>query len=111
MSSTRINLTVDETAKKEAAELFNAFGMDISTAVNIYFKTVARLRKIPFEISLSEEKKDVFSMSTDEFMNRVRLAVQNRDNPVNKDYVISMDVDEKIPYRLYADGRREYIEE
>ena len=48
MASTRINLTVDETAKDKALELFKAFGMDASTAVNIYFQTVARTRKIPF---------------------------------------------------------------
>ena len=51
MASTRINLTVDEAAKEKALELFKAFGMDASTAVNIYFQTVARTRKIPFEIS------------------------------------------------------------
>ena len=31
MASTRINLTVDETAKDKALELFKAFGMDACT--------------------------------------------------------------------------------
>ncbi len=38
MATARINLTVDETTKEEALKLFDAFGMDASTAVNMFFK-------------------------------------------------------------------------
>ena len=38
MATARINLTVDETAKEEALKLFEMFGMDASTAVNMFFK-------------------------------------------------------------------------
>lgn len=109
MASTRINLTVDETAKEKALELFKAFGMDASTAVNIYFQAVARMRKIPFEIAVPEE--DVFDMDSTTFMYKVSDAVKNRDNIQEPEYVISMDLNEGIPYKLYKDNRREYFNE
>ncbi len=111
MSTTRINLTVDESAKEEALKLFHAFGMDASTAVNVYFKAVARMRKIPFDISAPEETDDIFSMSSSEFMNRVKRAVANRNAIGEREFIVSMDLDEGVPYRLYEDGRREYIEQ
>lgn len=107
MASTRINLTVDETAKEKALELFKAFGMDASTAVNIYFQTVARTKKIPFEISVPEE--DIFDMDSKTFMEKVCDAVENRDNISEPEYVVSMDLNEGIPYKLYKDNRREYL--
>lgn len=110
MASTRINLTVDETAKEKALELFKAFGMDASTAVNIYFQTVARTRKIPFEISVPPET-DIFDMDAETFMKNVSNAVKDRDNIREVEYVISMDLNEGIPYRLYKDNRREYLYE
>lgn len=111
MSTTRIYLTVDETAKEEALKLFQEIGMDASTAVNIYFKAVARMHKIPFDLALPEEADDIFSMNSSEFMDRARAAVANRNKSESADYVISMDIEDGKPYKLYSDGRREYIEE
>lgn len=110
MASTRINLTVDETAKEKALELFKAFGMDASTAVNIYFQTVARTRKIPFEISVPQEE-NIFNMDSKTFMENVSTAVKNRDSIQEPEYVVSMDLNEGIPYKLYKDNRREYLDE
>lgn len=110
MASTRINLTVDETAKEKALELFKAFGMDASTAVNIYFQTVARTRKIPFEISLPMEE-DIFKMDSKTFMDNVKNAVKMRENIQEPEYVVSMDLNEGVPYKLYKDNRREYFDE
>ncbi len=42
---------MDEELKKQAEQLFAQFGMNMSTAVTIFVKTVVRERKIPFEIS------------------------------------------------------------
>lgn len=38
MATARINSTVDVTAKEEALKLFEMFGMDVSTAVNVFFQ-------------------------------------------------------------------------
>ncbi len=79
MATARINLTVDETAKEEALKLFEIFGMDASTAVNMFFKKVVQTKAIPFEISaVNNSAKTTYDMSKDEFMSRVQSAIDNR---------------------------------
>ena len=76
MATARINLTVDENAKEEALKLFEMFGMDASTAVNMFFKKVVQTKAIPFEISVAnEQKKTTYDMSKEEFMGRVQSAI------------------------------------
>ncbi len=81
MATARINLTVDETAKEEALKLFEIFGLDASTAVNMFFKKVVQTRKIPFEISASEttSKQQLYNMNEDEFMSRVQSAIDTQN--------------------------------
>lgn len=50
MSST-ITVRVDDKVKKDACEVFNEVGMDMSTAINIYLKQVIRVNGIPFPVS------------------------------------------------------------
>lgn len=79
MATARINLTVDENAKEEALKLFERFGMDASTAVNIFFKKVVQTKSIPFEISAVDTNyKTTYDMSKEEFMGRVQSAIDNR---------------------------------
>ena len=51
MSET-INVTIrlDRQVKENAEKLFNDFGMNLSTAFNIFARQTLRQRKIPFEI-------------------------------------------------------------
>lgn len=57
------------------------------------------------------EKNCIFSMNTSEMMERVRHAVKNRDTISEPDAVLSMDLNEKSPYRLYKNGVKQYIDE
>ena len=43
---------MDENVKQDFDNLCNELGMNMTTAFNIFAKTVIRQRKIPFEISL-----------------------------------------------------------
>ena len=68
-----------ENAKEEALKLFEKFGMDASTAVNIFFKKVVQTKSIPFEISAVDTNyKTTYDMSKEEFMGRVQSAIDNR---------------------------------
>ena len=77
MATTRLSLTVDEATKKEAIE---QFGVDASTAVNMFFKKVVQTKSIPFDISVNDSNRNLYYMSNDEFMNRIQTAIDNRDN-------------------------------
>lgn len=56
------------------------------------------------------EKNCIFSMNTSEMLERVRRAVKNRDTISEPDAVLSMDLNENRPYRLYRNGMKQYID-
>ena len=47
---TTINIRVDEKVKEEASALFEALGLDMSTAMNIFLRQAISYGGIPFEI-------------------------------------------------------------
>ena len=57
----QIAVRVDDQLKKEATELFNELGLDMSTAVKLFLKQSVLTRSIPFEVKLDiddDVKKD-----------------------------------------------------
>lgn len=50
MSTTNINVRVDSTLKKDAEELFNDLGLNMSAAITLFLKSAVRHEGIPFEI-------------------------------------------------------------
>ncbi len=52
MAIANINIRMDENLKKQAENIFDEMGMNMTTAFTIFTKTVVRLGKIPFEISI-----------------------------------------------------------
>ena len=53
MMSKTINVTIrlDKDVKERAEQMFGDFGMNLSTAFNIFIRQALRQGKIPFEIS------------------------------------------------------------
>ena len=50
MAKVSTSITIDSEVKAEAQELFAEFGMDLSTAINIFLKQSIYERSIPFTI-------------------------------------------------------------
>lgn len=48
---TQINIRVDEEVKRNAEATLDTIGLSMSTAINIFLKTVAREKRIPFELT------------------------------------------------------------
>ena len=48
---TNVNIRIDSDLKKQAEDLFNDFGINMTTAFTMFIKAVIRERKIPFEIA------------------------------------------------------------
>ena len=57
MSTTNINIRVDNEIKKEAQNVFLSLGLDMSTAINIFLRQAIRLKSIPFPVSAESGKK------------------------------------------------------
>lgn len=51
MAQTTINVRIDEDLKKQFESFCNETGLNISTAINIFVKTVVREKQIPFKIT------------------------------------------------------------
>lgn len=72
MAQTNINIRMDERLKQEFDWLCVELGLNMSTAFNIFARTVVRHRRIPFEIALDAPK-----IETLEAFEEVRSAKQN----------------------------------
>ena len=55
MSTVNYSLRIEETDKQKAEQVFKALGMTFSTGLNIYIKTVARQKQIPFALALDHQ--------------------------------------------------------
>ncbi|HHT96118.1 MAG TPA: type II toxin-antitoxin system RelB/DinJ family antitoxin [Clostridia bacterium] len=53
MSTTSLNIRVDKTVKKQADEVFNELGINMTTAVNMFLRAVIRENGIPFALKLN----------------------------------------------------------
>lgn len=53
MTQSTFSVRMDNTLKKQFELLCKDFGMNMSTAINVFAKAVVRERKIPFEIASS----------------------------------------------------------
>ena len=90
MAQTNVNIRMDDATKRQFDVICSELGLNMSTAFNIFAKTVVRQNKIPFELSV------------DPFFNefnqaRLRSAIAERDkNTVTKtmDELEAMAVDE-----------------
>lgn len=54
MAQSTFSVRMDENLKKEFDSLCNEFGMNATTAFNVFARAVVRERKIPFEIQASD---------------------------------------------------------
>lgn len=55
MAQATFSVRMDETLKKQFDKLCSEFGMNATTAFNVFARAVVRERKIPFEIQASSD--------------------------------------------------------
>lgn len=78
MAQATFSVRMDETLKKQFDGLCQEFGMNASTAINVFARTVVRQRRIPFEICSPET--DITREGTMQAF--MALRAQARDNGV-----------------------------
>lgn len=61
MSNISMNIRVNRAIKREAQEVFFAFGTDMTTAVNIFLRQAIRQRGIPFEVKIDTPSTDTLA--------------------------------------------------
>ena len=74
MAQTNLTIRIDEDVKRDAETLFNKIGMNMSTAINIFFRQSIRNQKIPFELMPYDD--DYY---TNERMKRILHSVEQAE--------------------------------
>lgn len=59
MATTPTQIRIDETTKKQAVELLEGLGLNLSDAVNMFLKQIILHNGIPFEVKYPEFKPEV----------------------------------------------------
>lgn len=67
MAQTNVNIRMDESTKKAFDKFCSEIGLSVSSAFNIFAKTVVREQRIPFELSI-----DVPNVETRKAIDNVR---------------------------------------
>ena len=52
MATTNLNIRIDADLKKQAEEIFNELGLNMSTALTVFLRQTVRYNGIPFEMRL-----------------------------------------------------------
>lgn len=65
MAQTNINIRMDENLKQQFDRLCNELGLNMSTAFNIFAKTMVRQQRIPFEIALNPPNAETLAVIDD----------------------------------------------
>lgn len=81
-----LTMRIDDELKKQAEELFNELGMNMTTAFTIFAKQAVREQRIPFEIT-----REIPNQETIEAIKEVEQ--MKKDPTIGKSYT---DVDEMI---------------
>jgi len=55
MAQTNLTIRIDEDIKHEAETLFNKIGLNMSTAINVFFRQAIRVQAIPFELKAYDD--------------------------------------------------------
>jgi DNA-damage-inducible protein J len=57
MTMTNLNIRTDKAIKDAAENIFNEFGINMTTAVNMFLRQTIRENGIPFELKLDKPNK------------------------------------------------------
>jgi DNA-damage-inducible protein J len=61
MAKTSTNISIDTDIKSQAQELFADFGLDLSTAINMFLRQAVRENAIPFNITREVPNSDTIA--------------------------------------------------
>ena len=70
MGQTNITIRIDEDIKKDAENLFAKLGLNISSAVNVFFRQAIREQAIPFQIK-AKNGEEMY----DEYFNEYNMKI------------------------------------
>ena len=70
MATTNVTIRMDKELKAQADDLFNALGLNMSTAMGVFCRQAVRLGKIPFELAVDMPNAETLAAIDDVNNNR-----------------------------------------
>ena len=70
MSSVNMTIRMDKDTKEKAQSLFSKFGLDMTTAINMFLKQSIRSESIPFDLTLNIPNRETVKAINDVKNNR-----------------------------------------
>ena len=70
MATTNVTIRMDKELKAQADALFNALGLNMSTAMGVFCRQAVRLGKIPFDLAIDIPNKETLAAIDDVNNNR-----------------------------------------
>lgn len=98
MAQATFSVRMDETLKRQFDDLCAEFGMNATTAFNVFARAVVRERKIPFEIQAGNDVNRAMGMQA--FMDLRAEAKQNGVQDMSLD-----DINEEIRQARYGEAK------
>ena len=71
MSTSNMNIRMDSEIKEQAQKIFAEFGLDMTTAINIFLRQAIRERGMPFDLHLKPAES--LAQALEDTRNRVNL--------------------------------------
>lgn len=69
-----MTLRIEPELKKQAADLFQSLGMDLSTATGIFYRQALRYHGLPFEVRLDEPNETTYAAREQRRMTKICTA-------------------------------------
>ena len=87
--TTNLNIRIDRDLKDEADQMFNALGMNLTTAITVFVRQSVRQKKIPFEIALNtDEGKEISLLDAMAASERIwQNSIQNSTNKMTPEEI------------------------
>lgn len=65
MATTNLNIRIDADLKKQAEDIFNELGLNMSTALTVFLRQTVRSNGIPFELRLDTPNAETVAAMED----------------------------------------------
>ncbi|MCR5288521.1 MAG: type II toxin-antitoxin system RelB/DinJ family antitoxin [Treponema sp.] len=92
MANTLVQIRVDDKLKEDVSAIYEQLGLDLSTAVRIFFKRTVAEQGIPFSMKLNNDSKRSYARK--KIPQDVMLAMQQMSDSTEKNGVSDLSLEE-----------------
>ena len=92
MASSLVQIRVDDKLKEDVTAVYEQLGLDLSTAVRMFFKRSVAEQGIPFSVRLNDESK--INSSKNKISSNIMTAMQSMANSAAENGISDMSLDE-----------------